>query len=149
MAQPFLITSWHNLFLSHRGTSGTTFSYHIVAPFLITICFICLCRALIRVLARNLNLTTFLLNWEFSNPPLLSLPSQLPFPSLQTSFSNPSSFLLCSGRFWNNKGPTLAETHLPGQLAKSNDRKITCKMKQTLPLPVKCLYNKSLNEALI
>ena len=51
--------------------------------------------------------------------------------------------------FLNNQCPTLAETHLPGQLAKSNDRKITCEMKQPLPLPVKCLYNKSLNEALI
>ena len=38
--------------------------------------------------------------------------------------------------FLNNKGPTLAETHLPGQLAKSNDRKIACEMKQTLPLSI-------------
>ena len=73
---------------------------------------------------------------------LLTLPSQLPFPSLQTYFSNPS-FLPFPGRenVLNNKGPTLAETHLPGQLSKSNDRKITYEMKQTLPLPVKCLYN--------
>ena len=76
-------------------------------------------KTLSRVLARNLNLTTFLLNWEFSNPPLLTLPSQLPFHSLQTYFSNPS-FLPFPGRenVLNNKGPTLAETHLTGQLAK-------------------------------
>ena len=40
---------------------------------------------MIRVLARNLNPTTFLLNWEFSNPPLL--------PSFSTPISFPSNIL--------------------------------------------------------
>ena len=34
-----------------------------------------------QVLARYLNLTTFLLNWEFSNPSLLSFSTPISFPS--------------------------------------------------------------------
>ena len=58
----------------------------------------------IRVLARYLNLTTFLLNWEFSNPPLLSL-----LPAV-----------LRRENFLNNKCPTLAET-----IFQTNSPKVT------------------------
>ena len=68
--------------------------------------------------------------------PSFSNPSFLPF-----GYSEPTPpWLAWRKNFLNNKCPTLVETHLTGQLAKSNDRKLIFEMKQT------CLYNNSLKE---